>query len=106
MLDLLEIIKIVPKHLLDVFQNIRIYCNKRYFYDDGEAHGCCLHWSSEWLMQHGNLPEKEKHVEIYNVDDYKQWVKTQPAMLFHEMVHGYHRRQDDDNFNDYVSMIY
>jgi len=39
------------------------------------------------------LPEKEKHVEIYNVDDYKEWVKTQPAMLFHEMVHGYHRRQ-------------
>jgi hypothetical protein len=51
------------------------------------------------------LPEKESHVEVYNVEDYKNWIKEQPSMLLHEMVHAYQWREGT-RINDLVTGVY
>jgi len=74
-LDLLEIIKIIPPHVVEILKTVRIYTNKTYSYDGKPAHGACFHPSKEWLRQNGNLPEKESHIEVNNTEDYKSWIK-------------------------------
>jgi hypothetical protein len=104
-LDLLEIIKIIPSHVVEILKTVRIYTNKTYFYNGKPVHGACCHWSKEWLRQNGNLPEKESHVEVYNIEDYKNWIKEQPSMLFHEMVHAYQWREGA-RINEFVTEVY
>jgi len=48
-LDLLEIIKIIPAHVVEIFKSVRIYTNKTYSYDGKQVHGACCHWSKDWL---------------------------------------------------------
>jgi hypothetical protein len=64
----------MPEEVVKIFKNVRIYANKTYSYEGKQAHGACCHWSKDWLESNGNLPEKESHIEVYNVEDYKEWV--------------------------------
>jgi hypothetical protein len=45
------------------------------------------HFSRDWLIENGNLPEKAGNVEIYSITDFVAWKQYQPAMLLHEMAH-------------------
>lgn len=43
---------------------------------DGKPHtGACAHWSEGWLRSKGDLPEKEGHMEIYNIGDIMNWAR-------------------------------
>mgnify|MGYP006110938683 CR=1 FL=1 len=56
-------------------------------------HGMHAHFSRDWLIENGNLPEKAGNVEIYSIRDFVTWKQYQPAMLLHEMAHQIHYRK-------------
>lgn len=50
----------------------------------------CFHPSKNWLAENGYNPEKAGSVEIANAATFLQWTHEQPAMVLHELAHGYH----------------
>jgi hypothetical protein len=105
---LLHISSILPDHVLKVLHTVKIYINKEYYYNNEKANGCCVHRSSGWLIQNGNLAEKEGHVEIYDAIQYTQWIREQPSMLFHELVHAYEHREGSrvvDDINEVYNKV-
>jgi hypothetical protein len=43
-----------------------------------------------WLLANGYIPEKEKSVEISNIDNFINWTtQNQPYMVLHELAHAY-----------------
>src|SRR5687767_3135632 len=49
----------------------------------------CYHVSADWLRSNGYNPEKAGGVEIANARNFLAWTKQQPAMVLHELAHGY-----------------
>jgi hypothetical protein len=96
---------ILPEHVLKVLHTVKIYINKEYYYNKEKANGCCVHRSSIWLTQNGNIGEKEGHVEIYDAIQYTQWIREQPSMLFHELVHAYEHREGSRVVDD-INKVY
>ena len=84
---MIEIRKLVPASAWEIVKSIRIYANIEFLYDDKQMHGMHAHFSRDWLIENGNLPEKAGNVEIYSITDFVTWKQYQPAMLLHEMAH-------------------
>ena len=74
--DLTEISKLLPEDILCTLHTTTIYINKKFCYPGSKEDqlGACVHWSSQWLLENSNLPEKEGHVEIYDCWSYVAWV--------------------------------
>jgi len=92
--SLTEIERLVPSDAWNVMKTTDIYVNDKYVMDGKRKTGACLHWSAGWLTGNGDLAEKEGHMEIYNIGDLINWTDQQPAVILHEMAHGYHWRRD------------
>ncbi|MBT3448182.1 MAG: T9SS type A sorting domain-containing protein [Bacteroidetes Order II. Incertae sedis bacterium] len=87
-LYLLEGLSLQPA-ILDSLRSIPIFMEweKR---SNGAAE---YHSSLDWLLLNGYIPEKEKAVEISNMNNFVSWSQqNQPWMILHEMAHGYHDR--------------
>lgn len=47
----------------------------------------------KWLIDNGNIPEKERSIEITNMENFLNWtILNQPYMVLHELAHAYHHR--------------
>lgn len=91
--DLDEIVHFAPAPALPVLRTVEIWVEKDGTHETGRGgHGMCCHWSKDWLAANGVLGAKVGHVEIMNPDDFLNWRRDQPYMLFHEMAHALHWR--------------
>ncbi len=90
--DLAEIARVLPEHAVALLRKKAfVWFNLSNVDGKGKPiHGACCHWSAGWLRNNGQMPEKEGHVEIHNIQHYLDW-QQQPAMLLHEMAHAYHK---------------
>ncbi len=58
-----------------------------------EKHPCmCYHPSREWLEENGFNPDKAGSVELAGSENFLEWTKDQPWMVFHELAHAYHHQ--------------
>lgn len=84
-----EIRRVVPKRPLAELQKTPIWLEL----DDDKVDPCaCYHPSADWLRRNGLLEQKEKCVEISNAQAFLDRSREQPAMILHELAHGYHDR--------------
>jgi hypothetical protein len=60
--------------------------------NDGHAPCAEYHPSRDWLVKNGYNPDKARCVEIGNAERFVAWSTDQPAMVLHELAHGYHDR--------------
>lgn len=85
--DLETIARTIPPPSLAAVRTITIAINHD---APPRARGACFHPSAGWLVANGLDKEREGCVEILSIDDYLDWRSIQPAMVFHELAHGYH----------------
>lgn len=91
--DLDEIAHVVPAAALAVLREAPIWVELQGTMATAHAgRGMCCHWSPSWLRANGLHPEKAGGVEIINPEDFLNWRRDQPYMLFHEMAHALHQR--------------
>ncbi|MCK5000287.1 MAG: hypothetical protein KAS23_12160 [Anaerohalosphaera sp.] len=84
--QLYQITRVVPETQLAEMKKVPIWIEHK-----PDEHSCaCYHPSKEWLTENGYNPDKEKSVEISNLDDFLTWTLQQPWMILHEMAHAYH----------------
>jgi hypothetical protein len=83
---LYDIRRMVPERACAELQRIPIWLGV----DDGHAPCAEYHPSRDWLRDNGYNPDKAKCVEIGNATRFLEWSKSQPAMILHELAHGYH----------------
>jgi hypothetical protein len=83
---LYEIKREVPERACAELQRIPIWLGV----DDGHAPCAEYHPNRNWLRENGYNPDKAKGVEIGNATRFLEWSKSQPAMILHELAHGYH----------------
>jgi hypothetical protein len=83
---LLDIKEEVPAPAVAKLQKILIWLGV----SDGYAPCAEYHPSREWLVSNGYNPDKAKCVEIGSAARFLEWSKDQPAMILHELCHGYH----------------
>lgn len=81
-----DIRRVVPERACAELQHIPIWLGV----DDGHAPCAEYHPSRDWLRENGYNPDKAKCVEIGNATRFLEWSKDQPAMILHELAHGYH----------------
>jgi hypothetical protein len=97
--DLQRIESILPAQHLDVLCGTRFYLNKSAtIFENGKkalGRGLCYHESEEWLVEHGNISEKARHIECYSAEDFCNWHDIQPMMLLHELSHALHYKIND-----------
>jgi hypothetical protein len=61
--------------------------------------GAVYHPSKDWLIQNGYIAEKEKSVNIVNINNFIDWSQqNQPYMMLHELTHAYHDIVLGDNY--------
>lgn len=73
---------------------------------DTQNKGAVYHPNKVWLIDNGYIPEKEKSIEISNINNFLSWsAQNQPYMLFHELAHAYHHQQFGFN-NSEVHLAY
>ncbi len=80
----------LPVHFIDALENTAIYFNKEFYILEEEGRGLCFHPSAQWLIEHGNIAEKEQQIECYKASDYCEWHNDQPMMILHEYAHAIH----------------
>lgn len=67
-------------------QKVKIYVDIK---QKGKS-GAEYHPSKKWLVDNGFSPEKAKCIEISSIDQYLRYVKYQPWVMLHELIHSYH----------------
>jgi len=83
---LYDITRAVPAGALAKLRAIPIWLSR----EDPVAPCACYHPSADWLREHGHDPRKAKGLEIANARTFLAWTHEQPAMVLHELAHGYH----------------
>lgn len=85
---LFDVARRVPPDALAKLRQISIWVEL------DESHHRCMayHPDAAWLREHDMNPEKAGCVEIANARNFLQWTLDQPAMVLHELAHGYHDR--------------
>merc|ERR1719419_1727048 len=59
--------------------------------NERKQQGACVHYDEDWLVSHGNLPEKQNGgLEIYCWESYSTWNLHRVDTLLHELSHVYH----------------
>lgn len=97
----------IPKPTLESLRNnVRFYVNQE-MKEGSIAHsiplrGMCFHPNADWLREHRMDPQKQKHIEIYNVGDYLKdrvlWGTG--GLLLHELSHAYHFTYCEEGFSN------
>jgi hypothetical protein len=85
---LLDIERAVPAAAVEKLRQVPIWLELK----DRGFPCACYHPSKAWLTEHGYNPEKAGAVEIANAATFLKWTHEQPAMVLHELAHGYHDR--------------
>ncbi|MBK7641548.1 MAG: hypothetical protein IPJ19_00635 [Planctomycetes bacterium] len=83
---LYDVARMVPAGALAKLRAIPIWLSRA----DSVAPCSCYHPSAQWLKEHGHDARKAKAVEITNAKTFLEWTHEQPAMVLHELAHGYH----------------
>jgi hypothetical protein len=83
---LYEITRMVPEKPLAELRKVPIWLGV----DDGPNDRAQYHPSADWLSKHRFNPEKAKGVEIGNAARFLKTAREQPAMVLHELAHGFH----------------
>jgi len=83
---LYDINRAVPPAALAKLHQIPIWLE----FKDRGFRCACFHPSKKWLAENGYNPEKAGSVEIADAATFLQWTREQPAMVLHELAHGYH----------------
>lgn len=94
--QLFQITRVVPKPALEKLQKVPIWVE----WKDPEVACMCYHPGADWLLEHKLLKEKVKCVELGQVQNFLDWTKNQPWMVFHELAHAYHDRFLTDGFEN------
>ena len=85
---LYDIRRMVPEKSAAVLAEIPIWIELK----DKRFPCACYHVSPNWLADNGYNPDKAGGVEIANSRNFLIWTKQQPAMVLHELAHGYYHR--------------
>jgi hypothetical protein len=85
---LYDINRVVPQPALEKIHEVAIWLEA----ENPQVTCACYHPSKKWLNEHGFNPEKAKSVEIGNAVNFINWSLHQPAMVLHELAHGYHHQ--------------
>jgi hypothetical protein len=85
---LFEIRRALPPTAVKVLATVPIWLGV----DDGHAPCAEYHPSREWLERNGYNPDKARCVELGNARRFLDWSVPQPAMVLHELAHGYQDR--------------
>lgn len=93
MLELMEVKlydvnRVIPQPALEKIREVAIWLEA----ENPQVTCACYHPSKKWLSEHGFNPEKAKSVEIGNAVNFLNWSLHQPAMVLHELAHGYHHQ--------------
>ena len=93
---LYEVTRKVPTDALAKLRQITIWV------ESDEPHHPCMafHPDAGWLREHGMNPEKAGCVEIAHARNFLSWTQEQPAMVLHELAHGYHHRFLERGFDN------
>ena len=93
---LYDITRKLPADALAKLRQITIWV------ENAEPHHPCMafHPDPGWLREHGMNPEKAGCVEIANARNFLGWTQDQPAMVLHELAHGYHHRFLEHGFDN------
>jgi hypothetical protein len=93
---LYDIVRHVPAAALDKLRQIAIWVEL-----DEPHHKCmAFHPDAGWLREHDMNPEKAGGIEIANARNFLRWTLDQPAMVLHELAHGYHHRFLERGFDN------
>ncbi len=85
---LYDVNRVVPPKALADLHKIPIWISVK---DRLGRHPCAAyHPSSGWLKSNGYNPDKARSVDIMNAGTFVRWTQGQPAMVLHELAHGYH----------------
>lgn len=76
----------LKEEVIKDLQKITIYVDIK---QKGKS-GAEYHPSKKWLIDNKFSPEKAKCIEVSNVEGYLRYSKTQPWVMLHELMHGYH----------------
>lgn len=85
---LFAIVRHVPAEAVSKLRQITIWVEL------DEPHHPCMayHPDAGWLREHDMNPEKAGCIEIADARNFVTWTLDQPAMVLHELAHGYHYR--------------
>lgn len=79
----------LKSEILDSLQTVKIFIE----WEKSEWTGLVYHQSCEWLVKNGYIPEKEKSIEISNIENFILWTElNQPYSVLHELAHAYHHK--------------
>jgi hypothetical protein len=103
-MDLDEVTKRLPDHVRQVLsQSTHIYMNTSHRYAEQIDNPVgCYHPGKQWLLHHGMNPEKEGHVEFYNVHNYTHHRRLwgTGGILLHELCHAYHHKHLPNGYHN------
>lgn len=87
---LYDVVRAVPGPALARLREIPIWLGRE---DEHGRFPCaCYHPSADWLRENGYDPARAGAVDVLNAATFLDWTHEQPAMLLHELAHGYHDR--------------
>lgn len=83
-----------PSALMDVLSNTPIFID----WNSLSSVAARYNPDKNWLINNGLIPEKEKAIEITNVNNYVNWTNlNQPYMLLHELTHALYHQKFNNN---------
>ncbi len=83
---LAEVEKLVPAAALPELKKVPLWLSRN------SSPGACYHPSAGWLKENQRVIEMARSIEIQNIDNFLDWISTQPQMILHELSHAYHDR--------------
>lgn len=88
-LQLREIVKVVPKDVVAQLREVPLWFSPEYVGIDPRAE---YHPSEGWLKENKRNPKMARSVEFTNIRIFEQETKRMPNFALHELAHAYHDR--------------
>ncbi|MDZ4847820.1 MAG: right-handed parallel beta-helix repeat-containing protein [Pirellulaceae bacterium] len=93
--QLQEIVRVVPKPVVESLQKVPLYFSPEYTAKKGGAE---FHPSKAWLQENGRDPIMAKCVEFTNIANFEAENRRMPNFALHELAHAYHNLVLQDGF--------
>lgn len=88
-LQLREIVKVVPKDVVEQLREVPLWFSPEYEDIDPRAE---YHPSEGWLKENNRNPKMTRSVEFTNIRIFEQETRRMPNFALHELAHAYHDR--------------
>ncbi|MFN9717963.1 MAG: zinc-dependent peptidase [Planctomycetota bacterium] len=96
-LQLQEVVKVVPKDVVGQLRSVPLWFSSEYA---GIPPGAEYHPSEDWLKENKRNPKMAKSVEFSNIRIFEQETRRMPNFALHELAHAYHDRFLRDGYEN------